>query len=86
MLNYNLKENIKNIKFKSLDQTKNKISRSIAATPISYKNDKIKKIFSKRDNTKFFKSEKNTVRNKNKTKSIIKSQRNNNEILAKESN
>ena len=86
LLNYNLKENIKNIKFKSLDQTKNKISRSIAATPISYKNDKIKKIFSKRDNTKFFKSEKNTVRNKNKTKSIIKSQRNNNEILAKESN
>ena len=86
MLNYNLKENIKNIKFKSLDHSKNKISRSIVATPINCKNEKLKKFFAKRNNVKFFKSEKNSIRNKNKTKSIIKNERSKNENLTKESN
>ena len=86
LLNYNLKENIKNIKFKSLDHSKNKISRSIVATPINCKNEKLKKFFAKRNNVKFFKSEKNSIRNKNKTKSIIKNERSKNENLTKESN
>ena len=71
---YNLRENINNINFKSLNNTKNKISRSIVATPINNKNEKIQKIFSNRKNAKFFRSEKVTNKSKSKTNSIIKNQ------------
>ena len=69
---YDLKSNINNIKFKSLNNTKNKISRSIAATPNSNKNDKIQKIFSNRKNLKLFKTDKISNKNKNKINRFIK--------------
>ena len=83
---YNLKYNVNKIKFKSLKSTKNKISKSIVATPVNYKNDKIQKIFSNRKNLKFFKSEKIVNKNKNKTNSIIKSQSIMNTSVPKETN
>ena len=84
MSSYNIKENINNIKFKSFNNTKNKISRSLAATPDDFKNDKIQKFFSNRKNLKLFKSEKNFNKNKNKTNSIHKSQNNINKSVQKE--
>ena len=83
---YNIKENINNIKFKSLNNTKNNISKSIAATPITYQNEKIKKIFSNRKNLKLFKSEKYFDKNKNKTNSVIKHQNIFNTSVPKEIN
>jgi len=64
LCSYNIKENINNIKFKSLNTTKNKISKSITATPINSKNEKIKKIFGNRKNSNCYKSEKIELKNK----------------------
>ena len=75
-----------NIKFKSLNSTKNKISKSIVATPNNYKNDKKKKIFSNRKNLKFFKSEKILNKSKNKTNSATKTQSIMNTSVPKEAN
>ena len=83
---YNIRYNVNNIKFKSLNSTKNKISKSIVATPNNYKNDKIQKIFSNRKNLKFFKSEKILNKSKNKTNSATKTQSIMNTSVPKEAN
>ena len=81
---YNIKNNINNIKFKSMNSTKNKISRSIGATPNNPQKEKVHKIFSNRKHFNILNSDKMRNKSSNKISNTMKNKNSINISLPKE--
>ena len=81
---YNIKNNINNIKFKSMNSTKNKISRSIGATPNNPQKEKVHKIFSNRKHFNILNSDKMRNKSSNKIRNTMKNKNSINISLPKE--